>query len=633
MPHENFLKKKYDLHNAPEVEHTVKRVQKQTKEKISQDPEAKIQAYLNRLEKLVIDPQKEQKRKMFKDEPRPRALFLLREMLMDKYVRPNKEKMAEGAARVEERAARELGIDAHYEEQELAQRGEIAVEDLEKSLDNWISYLSDANEPYPVWFRYYAFRNILDMGDYDKDKGEFTKRSPGSVRLFPDIDRGALAYVEQMIEAVSDKEMLERLRKAQESMGTPEDQLITKQKAEDFSKLSFAKQYVEAIKQAGEITAEAKESTSGKWIKYQKGTDPTALWASLQNKGVSWCTKGFGTAETQLKGGDFYVYYTHDKQGKPTIPRIAIRMQGDSIGEVRGAADNAQNLEANMINIANEKMETLPGADKYRKSSADMKMLTTIDKKTKQNQKLTKNELIFLYEINDTIQGFGYQTDPRIAEIRKTRDQKHDALIVFECEPSQVAYKQEEINGNTKAYIGPLFKGIFQLPIEHICTSFPEGIIRKMETTIGGKDKKQLFKELKENNINISDYAKQMMNDKDFVTSKKPEQIPLVKLTVGGLGLKDGATTDEIYQRAEELGLELCSAETGPNLRLSYKNQPLNDWFRIAMKQITGRVGDPRVFYLECRDSGLWLLARWVEPDPRWDSHYKFAFRLRKLKT
>ena len=52
-----------------------------------------------------------------------------------------------------------------YGEQELEQRGEIAVEDLEKSLDQWISYLSDANEPYPVWFRYYVFRNILD--DFD----------------------------------------------------------------------------------------------------------------------------------------------------------------------------------------------------------------------------------------------------------------------------------------------------------------------------------------------------------------------------------------------------------------------------------------------------------------------------------
>jgi len=274
---------------------------------VPQDPEARIENYLDRLERLALDPKKEQDKKLFRDEPRPRALSLLREMVMNKYVRPRKEKMAAGAAKVEERVARELGIEARYGEQELAARGEIAVADLEKSLDNWISYLSDANEPYPTWFRYYAFRNVLDLGDYDKDKGEFTKRSEGSARLFPDIDRGSLAYMEQMMEAAKDPSMLERLRRAQESTATPVDQLLTKEKAAQFAKLSFAKQYAEGIKTAGEITAEMKEETKGSWVRYQQGTDPTALWASLQNKGAPWCTKGFATAETQLKGGDLSV--------------------------------------------------------------------------------------------------------------------------------------------------------------------------------------------------------------------------------------------------------------------------------------------------------------------------------------
>jgi len=429
MEHD-FLKEKYGLHNAPEVEKAAKRTEQHTGEKVPQNPDARIENYLDRLEQLALDPEKKQERKMFGSESRPRALSLLREMVMNKYVRPHKEKMAEGAARVEERAARELGIEAHYGEQELAQRGEIAMEDLEKSLDNWISYLSDANEPYPVWFRYYAFRSMLDLGDYDKDKGEFTKRSQGSTRLFPDIDRGALAHVEQMIEAARDSAMLERLRRAQEATGTPADQLLTKEKAAGFAKMQFAKQYAEGIKAAGEITPEMKKETRGQWVKYQKGTDPTALWASLQNKGTAWCTKGFATAETQLKGGDFYVYYTLDRQGKPTIPRIAIRMQEEQIGEVRGVADNNQNLEGNMAAIAEEKMKELPGAERYKKASADMKTLTAIEKKTNRVETLAKNDLVFLYELNAPIEGFGYERDPRIAELRSQRNSEEDMPVV-----------------------------------------------------------------------------------------------------------------------------------------------------------------------------------------------------------
>jgi hypothetical protein len=547
--------------------------------------------------------------------------------------------MAEGAARVEERAAREMGIEAHYGEQELAQRGEIAVADLEKSLDNWILYLSDANEPYPTWFRYYAFRNVLDLGDYNKDNGEFTKRSQGSTRLFPDIDRGALAYVEQMIEAAKNPAMFERLRKAQETAETPADQLLTKEKAAQFSKLSFNRQYVEGIKAAGEITPEMREETRGQWVKYQKGTDATALWSSLQNKGTAWCTKGFGTAENQLKGGDFYVYYTLDQQGKPTIPRIAIRMQEENIGEVRGVADSNQNLEGNIAPLAEEKMNGLPGAERYKKASADMKILTAIEKKTTRGEALVKDDLAFLYELDVSIEGFGYQRDPRIGELRGKRNPKEDAPIVFGCEKSQIADDIKNIKEGTKAYVGPLVPGIFdriqEYGIEHVYTSFPEGRIRRETIEIGGKSAKELEKEMKQAGINISNYAKDMMESKDFRTLKKPEEEDFVRLKVGDLGFPKGEnpTTDEIYKRIEELGLELCPTETGPSYRLKYINQPLGEWVRIGMKQIADRDGDPRVFHLARDVDGLWLNDDWTGPTDEWYPDDEFVFRLRKLKN
>ncbi|OGN00615.1 MAG: hypothetical protein A3B91_02260 [Candidatus Yanofskybacteria bacterium RIFCSPHIGHO2_02_FULL_41_29] len=638
MEKPGFLKEKYNLHNTPEVDSAAKRTEAKTKEKVSQKPEARIQNYLDRLKHLALDPDKKQKREMFGYEPRPRALSLLREMVMNKYVRPNKEKMAEGAARVEERAARELGIEAHYGEQELEQRGEIAVEDLEKSLDEWIKYLSDANEPYPIWFRYYVFRNILDLGDYDKDKGEFTKRSEGTIRLFPEVDRGALGYVQERMEASKDLEALERLLKAQKTIDTPQDQLITKEKAVSFAKLSFAKQYAEGIKQAGEITSEMREEKGGKWVKYQKGTDPTALWASLQNKGTAWCTKGFATAETQLKSGDFYVYYTNDKQGKPTIPRIAIRMQEDSIGEVRGVADNDQNLEGNMADIAEKKMAELPGAERYRKASADMKTLTAIDKKVRSGQELKKDDLIFLYEINSSIEGFGYQRDPRIEELRSKRNSKEDAPIVLDCKPEEIAHSTGDVDDNTKAYIGKLPLGIFDtsnrriLPegVEHIYTSFPEGKIRKMEVFIGGKSKEELKKELAMKNIKVTSYATSVMDGNNFTIKESSEKLELVRLTVKDLGFSNSATTQEIFDKAKTLGLDLCPAEVGPNLRLQYENQPLGEWVYVAMKPITDSGGNPRVFNLVRDVDGLWLHGYWANPDSRWRPGSEFVFCLRK---
>ncbi len=74
-----FLKDKYNLHNAPEVESATERAEARTGEKVPNNPDVRIQNYLDRLERLALDPEKKQERIMFGDESRPRALSLLRE--------------------------------------------------------------------------------------------------------------------------------------------------------------------------------------------------------------------------------------------------------------------------------------------------------------------------------------------------------------------------------------------------------------------------------------------------------------------------------------------------------------------------------------------------------------------------
>ena len=388
-----------ELQTSPEVERAVEHEEEISGEKVPNDPAERIEAYLKRLENLVLDPKKEQKRKDMRDVEhtgRPRALSLLREMVLNEYVRPNKEQMAQCAARIEQRAARQMGIQAEYNDETLEQRGEIAVGDLESSLDQWINYLSDPNEPYPTWFRYYAFRNILNLGEYDKDKHEFPKRSKGTFKLFPDIDRGALAYVEEIMTAAQDDAVLARVRESQKEFGTPEADMWTPQKARAFVSMSFAKQYAKGIEAQGTITPELRAETRGEWAQYRQNDDPKELWKSLQNKGTAWCTRGYPTAKTQLKGGDFYVYYTLNAIGKPTIPRIAIRMEGQNkIAEPpRGVFDSQQNLEPNMIDILDEKLKEFGGeADAYRKKSEDMRMLTALEKKEKMRNRSPKTIL------------------------------------------------------------------------------------------------------------------------------------------------------------------------------------------------------------------------------------------------
>ena len=54
---------------------------------------------------------------------------------------------------------------------------------------------------------------------------------------------------------------------------------------------------------------------------------------------------------------------------------------------------------------------------------------------------------------------------------------------------------------------------------------------------------------------------------------------------------------------------------------------------RMARYTITDRNGNPNVFNLERNEDGLWLNNNWAKPENRWNSDYKFVFRLRKLKS
>jgi hypothetical protein len=614
MESPDFLKNKYDLHNAPEVEAAARRAETRG-EKVPQDPEARIQNYLDRFKEII-----ERKN----PEERERGIEALKKAMFNKFVT----KIDEVSDNYLEKQLREKGMSGDYNQASAEQKEEFkrqniepVLRDQQASLEQWVDYFSSTDSAYvPDHLKYWVFREITGLQEYDKEKKKFPKRSTGTVNKFPDLNYEALGYV---IDAV--------LKKYQDK--SPEFeydiQPEEKQRFEQYLQgENFSKLYAWSVELINPIPEHLLPITEGEWKKYIQKTNHRSLVDSIRGKGTGWCTAGENTAKTQLNNGDFFVFYSLDDEKKPTIPRIAIRMEGDKIGEIRGVAYK-QNLDPFMGGVLEKKLNeknNFSDKEHYLKKDRDMKFLTEIDNKIKKEEQLTKSDLLFLYEINQPIEGFGYQRDPRIAEIRKTRNPQEDASVVFECQPDQIAHNQNEITKNTKAYIGPLFQSVFQLNLENIGTSFPEGMVKKMEAEISGKDGNQLEKELKEKNINISDYASDMLKK---ITVSKKEHLNLVRLTVKDLGFPNGATTDEIYQRGKELGLELCPADTGPNLRLQNSTP---DYMSIAMKQIAGRDGNPFVFNLHRYDDGLWLIDRYAKPSDWWDDFYEFVFRLRKLK-
>lgn len=122
--------------------------------------------------------------------------------------------------------------------------------DQKMSLDSWIEYLSSDDAMYPMWFKHYAFRGMLKLGQFDKEKREFSRRSKTTTEPYVELNREVLAKVYDTLskEVGTNDEISEEVKKALEN-------------GESFKKL-----YEYYLKNMDYI--QHSEETDGIWVKY-----------------------------------------------------------------------------------------------------------------------------------------------------------------------------------------------------------------------------------------------------------------------------------------------------------------------------------------------------------------------------
>ena len=195
-------------------------------------------------------------------------------------------------------------------------------ETQKETLDQWKSYLSESD--YNDSFKYLILDAVL-TNNYDFKTNKYTKRNNKTIRNYTPFDAGTLASL-----YASDSK-------------------------------SLLKDYVEIQVQNSKNVVESSSFVStkeGEWLKFEGGPsvsnevrveNANKLSQIVQN--TYWCTKT--NAKGQLDGGDFYVYATKNSEGEYES-RVAVRMEGDKVGEVRGNASSNQDLEPDMMPVADK---------------------------------------------------------------------------------------------------------------------------------------------------------------------------------------------------------------------------------------------------------------------------------------
>lgn len=109
-----------------------------------------------------------------------------------------------------------------------------------------------------------------------------------------------------------------------------------------------------------------------------------------------------------------------------------------------------------------------------------------------------------------------------------------------------------------------------------------------------------------------------MLRDEAFPIATAEEEISLARLSVSDLGFKHGASYQEIYNQATQIGLEYCPPEVGPQLRIQYSDQPKGEVIMVAMEPLWPINDFKRIFRVgngnlschlgseKCQDITIW---------------------------
>lgn len=216
---------------------------------------------------------------------------------------------------------------------------------------------------------------------------------------------------------------------------------------------------------------------------------------------------------------------------------------------------------------------------------------------------LGKDDLSFIY--NTEIYNTADHED--IKELRKSRDIKADVPVVLGCQPEEIAWDKKDINGKTKVYVGPLFRGVFDKNLSGIYTSFPEGAVYLQTITVDSKTSDEILDDFRAKGVVVSEalefliqakYGHQWKikeNPAVLVENGREDEVDIVNLTVKDLGFTKNIGLEEICKRAKDLGLIMLSPQIALQYRLEYVDKQKDDALFVPVNE---EIDGPNLFIL-----------------------------------
>ena len=168
------------------------------------------------------------------------------------------------------------------------------------------------------------------------------------------------------------------------------------------------------------------------------------------------------------------------------------------------------------------------------------------------------------------------------------------------------------------------------------------GTVPPKEARVGGMEKRELLRALREHNVQLNQAAEALFEDRRFIPLSQRRVVEIAFVSVADLGLRDGATYEQLTRRALDSGLIESPLELGPQLRVQFLNQPEGSAgfpmtehraphgsITVASSPLDESDETPKGFYLRRIDGVPWLRGYRSWPGHIWSPDDVFVFSRR----
>ena len=149
------------------------------------------------------------------------------------------------------------------------------------------------------------------------------------------------------------------------------------------------------------------------------------------------------------------VYFSKGKTNKNNIPRIIMYVNSNNeIIEIYGREQNSC-IEYELLDILQEKIYSFSNACDITSKISILRFISNINDKVNNNIDLTKEEICFLYDIDQKLDmNFFGRWDYRKNNIKEKTETKKCLAKYYDCEEKNIALNYKELDEETIVFVG-----------------------------------------------------------------------------------------------------------------------------------------------------------------------------------